>query len=195
MAWTSTYNATFNVLLVRQLLALVQRDQRAALDWVATLYQLGGGGLDAEGKLPSLVSYQLAPLTIPQFPAILIAPMDNAFDREAVGTRHYSSRIYCAIAVAHQDSQVTAELVQAYVIAVDAIFNTFDIAQLYVDQQLAISTPTLGAGGGVFWCQALQQGSVKDLFVASHSYDDIRRVKQQFATAATLELIVDRVEV
>ncbi len=41
----------------------------------------------------------------------------------------------------------------------------------------------------------LAAGSVKDLFVASHAYDEIRRMKNQCAVVATLELIVDREEV
>lgn len=177
MPWTSTYNATFTKLLLRQLLAFIQRDQRAALDWV--------GGTNV---LDSLVSYQLAPLTIPQFPAVLVAPMQSVFVQESVGSRQSVSRIYCAVAVAHQEAQVLAELVQDYLRALDAIFNTLPLSDFYSTWPLTL--PVLGS----ITTTALAAGTVKELFVVSHNYDEIRRVKTQFACAATLELLIDREE-
>lgn len=188
MTWTSQFNATFTKPLIRQLMAIVQRDQRAALDFA------GGIVSPAAGALPSIVSYQLAPLTIPQFPAILIAPMDSAFDHDAIGSLHYVDRVYCAVAVANQDAQILAELAQGYVAALDAIFNTLSLGQpgladLYT--ALPLTLPSIGT----ISTAPLAVGSVKEIFVQSHNYDEIRRPKTGgFACVATLALVIDREE-
>lgn len=177
MAWSPKYNAAFTKALIRQLLAIVQRDSRAALDYV------GGAGV-----LPDIVSYQLAPLIIPQFPAILIAPMQSVFVQESVGTLQSATRIYCAVAVTHQDGEVLAELVQDYVQALDAVFNTLPLYDFFSSWPL--THPILGNIN----TQPLADGSVKELFVLSHNYDEIRRVRMAWQLAATLELQIDREE-
>lgn len=177
MTWTSKYNATFTKLLIRQLVAFIQRDQRAALDFV--------GGTDV---LPSFVTYQLSPQALPQFPAVLVAPMQLPFVPEAVGSLEYSVRLYCAVGVAHQDPEVLAELAQDYIHAIDAIFNTIDIPDFYSSLSLTLRST------GAINTTALAAGTVKDLFVVSHNYDQIRRAQSGFQCAATLELLIDREE-
>src|SRR5690349_17510541 len=116
MSWASKYQARFTKDLVRQLVAMVQRDQRAALDFV------GGAG-----ELAGFASYLIADTPLQQFPSLLITPMDEVFDRDAVGSLHSTAKILVGVAVTHQDRAVLAELVQDYVRAVDAIFNSLDL--------------------------------------------------------------------
>src|SRR6267142_5488519 len=163
MAWTSVYQARYTKPIVRQLMAIVQRDQRAALDFV------GGPGI-----LQDIVTYQLAPLSVPQFPALMIAPERTAFDHEAVGTRHSANRFYAAIAVTNQDRQVTAELIQDYVLALDAIFNTVLLSDFYLSLPLTLRHLPPG-----FTTAPLVSGILKELFVASHNYDEIRIKRDQ----------------
>ncbi len=195
MAWVSKYNAQFTKTLIRQLVAIVQRDQRAALDFV------GGANV-----LLDIQTYQIAHATLPQFPAVLIAPMNSQFVQEAVGSLQSGNKIYCAVAVAHQNSQVLAELSQDYVRALDAIFNTLtsdnNLYQFY--QSWPLTLPSLGGGGnltspagptpGSIQTTPLAAGSVKELFVVSHQFDEIRRARNSFVQAATLEVVIDREE-
>jgi len=175
MPWSSVYQARYTKPIVRQMMAVVQRDQRAALDFV------GGAGV-----LPSIVAYQLAPLSTPQFPALMIAPERTAFDHEAVGSRHSANRFYLAIAVTNHNRQVTAELIQDYVLAMDAVFNTVPLSDFSLALPLAL--PHLGPG---FNTSGLTGGILKELFVASHNYDEIRIKRDQFSGIGILELLVD----
>jgi hypothetical protein len=182
MAWSSQYNAAYTKPLVRQLMAICQRDMRAALDAV------GGANV-----LASIVTWQFAPVAIPQFPAIVIAPMRLAFDRAAVGARKYAVEIQCGVAVAHQDAEVLAELVQDYARALDMVFMTLadggdGLAQLY-------STHTLTHRVlGTITAAALAAGSVKELFVSAHELNEIGRGKKGFEMAATLQVIAEMEE-
>src|SRR3954469_17536180 len=101
MSWTSKYNAKFVKPVVHQLVAMIQRDQRDALDFV------GGANV-----LKDFVGYQIAAVPIKQCPAILVAPMETLFNPDAVGSLESANRFYVAIAVANQDSQVAADLIE-----------------------------------------------------------------------------------
>lgn len=177
MTWTSKYSATFTKSLIRQLMAVFQRDMQEALDWV--------GGI---GQLPGIVSYQFAGRSIKQFPAILIAPSVSQFVPEAVGTRQSANQIYLAIGVTHQDEQRLVEMIQDYMRAADAVLSTMPLSDLYT--ALPLELP---------WTEAvittpLEVGSVKDLFVASHNYDDSRFKGGAFQIAATMAIQIDREE-
>lgn len=180
MAWSSRYNAKFTKQVVRQLVAIIQRDQRAALDFV--------GGV---GVLPALVGYYIAALPIQQFPAVLVAPMESQFAGEAVGTLESVSRFYIAVGVFNQDAEVLAELVQDYVRALDAILNTLQantLPDFYSPLPLTLKTL------GTITTDPLEAGSLKDLMVVSHTYNEIRRNTQGFQMTAVLEVHIHREE-
>jgi hypothetical protein len=185
MTWTPKYQAGFLQPIIEQLMAIVQRDQRDALDWV------GGTGI-----LPSFVTYQFSPHSIPQCPGILITPGDvYRFDDEAIGTLHYMGSVLCAVAVQHQDQDAATILIQQYVRAVDAIFRTLEdadsLAQLYQAQSLIM--PIFGSVAKT--TSALQAGSVKKLFVNAHSMPGIRRRDNSFKMSVTLEIDLEVEEV
>lgn len=179
MSWTSAYNATFTKPVVRQLMAFIQRDQRDALDFV------GGAGV-----LPDFVTYQLSPMAIPQFPGVVVTPAETIFDQDAVGSRHSSNPIVCAVAVANQDQDVLAELIQDYVCALDAIFSTVPLSDFYSSWDLLLRI----LGSNAIPTTALESGSVKELFVVRHQYGQIRQRANGFVCSATLELKIDREE-
>jgi hypothetical protein len=178
MAWSSKYNAKFTKLVVRQLVAMIQRDQRAALDFV--------GGVNA---LAGFVGYQIAGVPIDQCPAILIVPAETLFNPDAQGSLESANRFIIAIAVANQDRQVLAELIQDYVMAVDAMLNTMPLSDFWT--AMSLTMPALGT----VVTTPLEVGSVKDLFVAAHRYDQIRNLSTDgFRMAATLEVHIHREE-
>lgn len=182
MSWTSKYNAGFAKLFIRQLMAIIQRDQRAALDFV--------------GGLPDIQNFQLSASPTTQFPSLLLVPSRIEFDRESVGSLKSTTQLFCSIAVSHQDSDVLAEMIQDYVRALDALFNTLPLSDFYQTWPLSLRilgninstqppTPTV----------PLQVGSVKDLYVVSHDYDYIRRTKTGFAVEGILQMLIDREEI
>lgn len=178
----TAYGATLTKPLVRQLLALIQRDERAALDFV------GGANV-----LPDFASYQLAPLTIPQFPSVLVVPTDVEFDRDSSGgALRYVARLEVEIAVLNQDPQMLAELAQDYLAAMTALLTSLPLSDFYADHDLRL--PILGAAPAV--AAALAIGSVKDLWIARHEISEIRKKRDGsgFAMAAGLEVLVDREE-
>jgi hypothetical protein len=178
MTWNPTYQADFTKRVVRQLLALVQRDQRDALDWV--------GG---QGNLRSIQSYHVAAIPVLQFPAVLIAPMRSTFDQEAVGTRHSTSAYYCAVRDIHQDAEVVADRLQDYVQALDAIFMSLPLSDFQQSWPLILQ-PTQRTVDTV----PLATGTLKELFVTSHNYDEIRQTKNGFHFAAAMEISIEREE-
>lgn len=178
MPWTPTYTAQFTEQLVDQLLAIVQRDQRAALDFVA-----------GAGVLPDIVNYLTAPSPMSQYPALLIAPTDNAFDDSAVGSLHYSSQIEAEIGVTHQDARMVSRLLQRYLRALDAVFRSVLLSDF--STALPLELPELG---GATMTAPLQAGSVKELWVGAHRMSEIAALKSGFWKAAKLEIRIDREE-
>ena len=180
VVWGAPYNADFTKLLIRQLIAIVQRDQRAALDWV--------GGVNV---LPSIVSYQLAPLTQPIFPALMLYPLSARFSQDTWRALKSEIDLHCAIAVTNADNQTLIEQVQDYVRALDAIFNVLpatNFTDLYTDKTLTLDLP------GVIQAPALAQGTVQELFVAEHAYDQIQPMRTEFVVVASLRLRIWRTE-
>lgn len=184
MTWTPAYQATYSDPLIRQLIALIQRDQRAALDFV------GGTGV-----LPDIQDYQLAAESLPTFPYLWIYDDDLIFDQDAVGSRHYVVKLYAEIAVAHQDYQQLAILRRLYANAIDALLMTMSVqfSDFFVGQQLTL--PTLGPNPVT--TTPLQAGSVKELFVTRHRLGRIGALKGTggFAASTVIEFIVDREEI
>jgi len=185
---TPKFQADFLKLLIRQLIAFVQRDIRDALDMVGGIY-----------VLPVIASYQLSPTAITQYPAILMVPDKSEFVREAVGTLQSVSSLLAIVGVQHQDPEVLSELVQDYVRAVDMIFNSLPLSDFYASWPISLrilgnTNAATNSPAGLAQTTALRSGTVKDLFVSAHVYDEVRRQKQGFACAASLMLVVDREE-
>jgi hypothetical protein len=180
MTWTSRFQAGFAKPLIRQLVAFVQRDQRAALDWVGTGY---------EKPLADIVSYQLSPMAIPQFPGILIAPGPTVFDRDSTGSLKYTTSVYCVIALTHQSQDTLSELLQDYVRALDALFNTLPLSDFHSSWDLNL--PILGT---IQTEPIPATTNILDLWVASHT-PEIRNARNKFAMAATIEIHLDVEEI
>jgi hypothetical protein len=182
MAWTSKYNAGFTKPLIRQLLSIIQRDQRAALDFV------GGAGV-----LPDIVSYQLAPKSMPNYPALFIAPLSIDFRRDSdAGALPNAVFLECVVTVASAvDDPIVIELLEDYVRALDAIFNTLQantLADVYTSRNVTIESL------GTITAPALDPGTLKDLFVMAHQYDRLQWMDNQFIVTAGIKLQIDREE-
>ena len=114
MAWQSKFAAGFSKPLIRQMVGILNRDMRAALDNVS----------GAPGTLGSFAEWDLATVATENFPACVIVPLSVEFDAESLGTIAEKIRLLVTVAVTHQDANVCAESAQDYVRAVDQVLNS-----------------------------------------------------------------------
>ena len=178
--WTSYYNAGLSKQVVRQLLAVVNRDIQAALDFVSGV----------PGSYAPFAEYDLALLPVQQFPAILLAPDTVALDQEANGTLHQTMRLTCVVTVMHQDRNVLCEISQDYVRAVRAVLDTLweSTPGDFLLTNLPLPSPPFPAGA---LSPGLASGKLMKIFVDRHTFEEIRAGAQSgFVMAATMSVIV-----
>jgi hypothetical protein len=183
--WTSYYNAGLSKQVVRQLLAVINRDIQAALDFVSGV----------PGSYTPFAEYDLALLPVQQFPAILLTPDTVTFDEEAGCTLHQTMRLTCVVALTHQDRNALAELTQDYVRAVRAVLDTLWESSPgdFLLTTLPLPSPPFPAGAR---SPGLASGKLMKLFTNGHTFEEIRRGAQSgFVMAATMSIIVELEEV
>lgn len=178
-AWTPSDQAGLTDPIIRQLLAFIQRDQRAALDWFV--------GTEAD----SIADYQLAAKAMPQFPYVWVYDDETVFDQQAVDSRHYTSRLYTEVAVQHQDYQKLAYLRRQYARAIDAVFTTLPLSDFFNGWPLQL--PILGPEPVT--TTPLQPGSLKELFVARHRMGRMGKQGTGFAASVLIELHIEMEEI
>jgi len=179
--WTPNYNAGLSKQVIRQLLAVMQRDIQAALDFVSGV----------PGSYPPFAEYDLALLEAQQFPAILLTPDSVIFDEGANGSLHETMRLSCEIAVTHQDRNALAEMLQDYARAVQAVLDT--LWELtpgdFMLSSLPLPSPPFPAGA---LSPGLANGKLLNLFTDRHLFEEIRRKPQSgFTMNATLSVVVE----
>jgi len=183
--WVSYYNARLTKQVVRQLLAIINRDIQAALDFVSGV----------PGSYAPFAEYDLALLPVQQFPAILLTPDTVAFDQEADFSLHQTIRLSCVVALTHQDRNSLAEITQDYVRAVRAVLDTFWESSPgdFLLTNLPLPSPPFPAGA---LSPGLASGKLMKLFADRHTFEEIRRSAQSgFVMAATMSVIVEIEEV
>jgi len=179
--WTSYYNAGLSKQVIRQLLAVVNRDIQAALDFVS----------GEPGSYVPFAEYDLAFLPVQQFPAILLTPDTVTFDEAANGTLHQTMRLSCVITLTHQDRNTLAEMTQDYARAVRAVLDTLweSTPGDFLLTNLPLPSPPFPNGA---LSPGLASGKLMKIFAEGHTFEEIRRGPQSgFAMAATMSIIVE----
>ena len=183
MAWTSKYAAQFSKPLVRQLVAIVYRDQRAALDFVA-----------GANVLPSFAEFDISKVPILQFPGIFIAAHREHFDEQSQQTLHATIELAGAVAVTHQDRNVLAEICANYVRAVDAIIRSaWELTpQDFYAAGLALPARPAGPFAAGETTVGLTPGILTRLWVDTHDFTEALSAPQSlFAMAAGFSVIAE----
>jgi hypothetical protein len=183
--WQSCYNAGLSKQIVRQLLAILNRDIQAALDFVSGV----------PGSYAPFAEYDLALLPVERYPAMLLTPDKVTFDEEAGGTLHQTMRLTCVIAVTHQDRNRLAEMTQDYVRAVRAVLDTLweSTPGDFLLTNLPLPSPPFPDGA---LSPGLVSGKLMKIFADGHTFEEIRRSPQSgFAMAASMSVIVEIEEV
>lgn len=174
MPWTPYFAAGFTKPVTQQLVAILYRDMPAALGIINPGYA-------------SFQEWDLAEQPVQNFPALLIVPREDEFDDQSPFTRAQTIQIALGIAVAHQDPNAVAEMLQDYVRAVDQVITTaWQSTSSDFASQLALPAPPFAPGTT---SAGVEAGAMKDVFVAAHAYDELRQRPQGlFAKAATINL-------
>jgi len=135
---TARYQAQFSKPLVNQLLALLQRDQQAALDIVNADRPPGRA-------LKPFVAFHKEAAPIQNWPALVLVAQENSFDGGSdPDLRTQSVRFYCALAITGTDPEWLAEDAMDYLRAVDSVLTSVPLADFYTP--LAINHRTVPGG-------------------------------------------------
>lgn len=181
MAWQSKFGSQFTRPVVRQAIAIINRDIQAALDYVSGV----------SGLYKPFVQYDMAMRPVKQFPALLLSPQSMKIDPAYDAAEKHDTRIYCAIAVAHQDPNAAAEQLEVYLNAVHEVLISAFRLTVYDWYDATIPLPAQPAASSPFAAGSTSPGlpanSLKYVFDEGWGYDELRAAgKEGFAKAAVI---------
>lgn len=152
MPYTPAYNALFAKPLLNQLIAILQRDQAAAIAIVNPL-------------LAPINEFHKGPGLRLAFPWLALAIDGVAFDREAEAfTRRQTARVSVALDAGQFDQEMAQDNAQDYAKVLDIILTTATRADW--ETPLPINHETVPSGT----TSPNSIGSVKEVLVESHTY-------------------------
>ena len=152
MSYNPAWNATFAKPLVNQAIALIQRDQAAAISIV-------------NQALQPISEFHKGPSMRTAFPWLLLAVNGLAFDRAQPLTRHAEAHLSFMLETGQFDQEFAQDLAQDYAQMLDMILTTATGNDWMT--ALPIVHETVPAGTTT----PPESASVKDVFIESHKYD------------------------
>jgi hypothetical protein len=152
------YQAGFAKPLVNQLIAILQRDQQAALDIVNTARPAG------RALKPFTAFYKEAG-TVQNWPAIVLVAQEVAFEADSdADLRTQTLRFICAMAITGTDPEWLAEDALDYLRAVDVVLTSAPLGDFYLPRAHDHPTVPDGATSGL----DPDVSKVQDLRVVRH---------------------------
>jgi len=152
MPFTLAYNALFAKPLLNQCIAIIQRDQAAAISIV-------------NSALAPINEFHKGPGIRTALPWLTLVVDSTAFDRAAeVFTRHHTSRVSLALDVGQFDQEMAQDNAQDYARVLDVVITTASTADWQT--VLPITHETVPSGTTT----PPAAGAVKEVFVESHAY-------------------------
>lgn len=180
------YQAQFAKPLVNQLLAIIQRDQAAALAVVNSTRP-------ANRPLRPFAAFHKEAAPIQNWPALVLVAQDVAFDAaSALGLRTQSIRFFCALGVTGTDPEWLADDAMDYLRAVDIILSSLPLSDFY--QPLPVSHRTLpsSATGGI----SASAAKILDLRITRHDLGAlVSRRSGALARGPQIEFVVELEEI
>ncbi len=132
------YQAQFAKPLVNQLIAILQRDQQAALDIL-------NAGRPAGRELKPFAAFHKEVVTVQNWPALVLVAQETNFDANSdADLRTQSIRFIGAMAITGTDPEWLAEDALDYLRAVDIVLTSAPLADFYT--ALAINHRTVPDG-------------------------------------------------
>jgi hypothetical protein len=155
MAYAPAYpNSLFTKPLLNQLIAIIQRDQQAALQVV-------------NGSLVPITEFHKGPGARTAFPWLTLAADSVAFDRQAGGTRCSQARVTLTLEVGQFDQEMAEDNAQDYARTLDMVVTSASLSDF--STALPIVHETVPAGVTT----PSAPGAVQDVFVESHHYGQV----------------------
>ena len=132
------YQSGFAKPLVNQLLAILERDQQAALDLV-------NAGRPSGRALQPFKAFYKEAAPIQNWPALVLIAPETTFDLDSdPDLRTESVRFVCALAITGSDPEWLADDAMDYLRTVDIVLSSAPLADFYAP--LAVSHRTLPGG-------------------------------------------------
>lgn len=156
MAYMAAWNAVFAKPLVNQAMAIIQRDQKAAILLVNPL-------------LAPINEFHKGPAARTAFPWLTLSPGQAEFDSSSPGTRSWSSALTFSLETSQYDSEMAQDNAQDYARVLDIVLTTASCADWTT--ALPVVHETIPDGMTV----PPAAGSVKNVFVKSHRYGQVTR--------------------
>lgn len=178
---TPRYQAKFSKPLVNQLIAILQRDQQAALDIV-------NAGRPADRALPPFKAFHKEVATVQNWPALVLVAQEISFDAASdADLRTQSLRFIGAMAISNADPDWLAEDAMDYLRAVDIVLTSAPLADFYAP--LGINHRTV-PGGETTGLDATAK--IQDLRVVRHDLGAVvARRGGSLARGPQIEFVVE----
>jgi len=151
LPFTPAYNALFAKPLLNQLIAILQRDQAAAISVV-------------NPALVPINEFHKGPGARTAFPWLTLAADSTEFDRESPHTRRSVTRAALALDVGQFDQEMAQDNAQDYARVLDTVITSAPLSDFTTSLPITHET----VPGGMTTPPAA--GSVKEVFVESHAY-------------------------
>ena len=140
---TPYYSAQFAKPLVNQLIAIFQRDQQDALNFVNALRP-------GSRALSPFATFHKEAAPIQNWPAMVLVAQEVNFDTASdLDLRSQSLRFFCALAITGTDPEWLAEDAMDYLHAVDLVLTSFPLSDFYVPLPIDHRTVPGGQTSGV----------------------------------------------
>ncbi len=160
MPYTQRYNAKYVKPLIEQAIAIIQRDQAAAIPLV-------------NASLAQIAEFHKGPVTPVASPWMYLSGGAIEFDQSSWDSRHYRARIQLALYNPHMDPELGQDLIFDYGRLVDMILTTAGPPPSLADWTTPLSF-TWPPGGASQLTGPPAAGTVKEVFVESHDYGLVR---------------------
>ena len=154
MAYTPAWNATFAKPLLNQCIAIIQRDEAAAISIV-------------NPALAPISEFHKGPGSRTAFPWLTLAAESISFTTGSPDTRESETAVSLALEVGQFDQEMAQDNAQDYARALDIIMTSASGADWITPLPIQHET----VPGGTTTPPAV--GAVKDVFVESHRYSQV----------------------
>jgi hypothetical protein len=162
MSWTQAYQAQFAKPLLNQLIAIIQRDQAAALSFINAARTV-----DGNQPLVPIAEFHKGPGTETAWPWLYFGIGPTHFERgDDKTTRHHEVRISLALDTGQYDQEMAQEDAQDYARLLDIVITSAGPWPFLGDwtTALPIQHETVPSGMTV----PNVAGTVNDVFIESH---------------------------
>ena len=132
------YQAGFSKPLINQLIAILERDQQAALDIV-------NAGRPPGRELKPFAAFHKEAAPIQNWPALVLVAQETSFDQDSdADLRTQTLRFFCALGITGTDPEWLAEDAMDYLRAVDIVLTSAPLSDFYIP--LSINHRTVPGG-------------------------------------------------